>query len=71
MSGTYDQWLLAILKFVPSAGSAGMLLYCLVTGKVPVRGRTILKSDQPSSYWSTLVVFVIIVALPCLYLALS
>jgi len=71
MPENYEQWLLPILKLVPFAGGTGMLFYCLTKGRIPVRGRTILRKDHPGDYWWTLVLFAIVVVLPSLYLAFS
>ncbi len=71
MSGNYEQWLLPILKFVPFVGSVGMLLYCLVTGKIPVRGRIISRANQSTNYWSVLALVTVFIVLPCFYFAVS
>jgi len=71
MGGNYEQWLLPTLRFVPFVGSVIIVLYSLVTGRIPVRGRTISRSDHAGNYWAALLVIFLFIVLSTLYLAAS
>ena len=66
-----DQSILRVLVYLPFVASMAILLYCLVVGKIPVRGRAISRQVQPGLYWSVLVMLIAIIVMPSLYLAVT
>jgi hypothetical protein len=71
MSDNFEHSLLPFLIYIPFVASSLMLLFCLLAGRIPVRGRTISKHDNPNLYWSILLFFFVVIVAPSLYFAVA